>query len=332
MLQRMEIKIMSKQKILDILKSSGSGYVSGEQINDMLGISRAAVWKSVKLLRQEGYIISSKTNRGYKLKALPDILDAVKIKAMMKNTSAEIRYMESVDSTNNAMKKLALEGLEDNTVIIANHQSAGRGRYGREFISTRGKGIYMSILLKPERVEDIAGLTCMTAVAVCRAVEEYSKKEPKIKWTNDVLLGGRKICGILTELSAEGESGEIRYVIVGIGINVNHEQADFPAELRSTAGSLYMAQGQPVDRNRLAAELIDNVLYMYENIRQKRSEYMQEYRKRCVTLGKTVEFSRDNKPIKGLAESIEDDGTLTVLLKSGQRLAVKFGEVSIINA
>ena len=189
----------------------------------------------------------------------------------------------------------------------------------------------MSILLRPESAEDVAGLTCMTAVAVCRAVEGCSNLEPEIKWTNDVLLGGKKICGILTELSSEGESGEIRYVIIGIGVNINHEQVDFPEGLRSIAGSLYMAQGQPVDRNRIAAELIDNVLDMYKNIREKRSEYMQEYRKRCVTLGKTVEFTRDNKPIEAVAEGIEDDGTLSVRLKNGQKLAIRFGEVSIIS-
>lgn len=322
---------MTRQKILDILSGSGGEYVSGERISDMLGISRAAIWKSVRLLRQEGYIISSKTNRGYRLEALPDVLDPMRIKAMMKNTRAEILYFQSVDSTNDLMKKLAIEGLEENAVIIADHQTKGRGRYGRYFVSPKGKGIYMSILLRPENAEDISGLTCMTAVAVCRAVEGFSKEEPEIKWTNDVLLGGRKISGILTELSAEGESGEIRHVVIGIGVNANNEKGDFPPELRSVAGSLYMEGGKAVDRNRLAAEIIDNVLDMYENIKEKRREYMEEYRRRCVTLGKTVEFTRDNIRYKALAESIEDDGALVVRLESGERLSVRFGEVSIIN-
>lgn len=321
---------MSKHRVLEKLRGSDD-FVSGESISEILGISRAAVWKNVKLLRQEGYVISSKTNRGYKLEAEPDILETEKIAAAANCVIAGIHCCASVDSTNNELKKMALEGAAEGTVLIADHQTAGRGRFGRSFVSPKSRGIYMSILLKPESVADIAGLTCMTAVAICKAIKKVIDVEPDIKWPNDVLLGGKKVCGILTELSAEGESGEIRYVVVGIGVNVNHRTEDFPKELRDIAGSLYMTGGETVDRNVLAGQLISSVLNMYMNINTERSEYMDEYRRRCVTLGKTVEFYMENRSFMGEVKEIEEDGALVVRLEDGQRHVIRFGEVSIVN-
>lgn len=320
---------MPRQEVLNMLAGS-DGYISGEKMSRMLNISRAAVWKSIKLLRREGYVISSKTNCGYKLEAVPDILDMEKIKASIKNGISELILADSVDSTNTALKKMAMDGAPEAAVFIADHQSAGRGRYGRSFISPKGRGIYMSILLRPERFDDLAGLTCMAAVAVCRTIDRLTEEKPEIKWTNDVLIGGKKLCGILTELSSEGESGEIRFVVIGIGLNVNHVKEDFPPELRDHVGSLYMAGAEAIDRSILAGELADNVLGMYRALRGNRAGFMDEYRRRCMTIGRKVEFARDNERLSGIAEGVEDDGALIVRLDGGEKLALRFGEVSIV--
>jgi BirA family biotin operon repressor/biotin-[acetyl-CoA-carboxylase] ligase len=321
---------MSRFEVLRIL-SENDGFISGEAVSKRLGISRAAVWKAIRHLRQEGYIIASRTNRGYCLMARPQLLNGAEIQSVVADDTIRISCMDSVDSTNTALKKLALSGASEGTVLIADYQSEGRGRLGRSFISQKGKGVYLSMLVKPEQLGDIAGLTCMTAVAVCRSIEKLTDVGLEIKWTNDVLLAQKKICGILTELSAEGESGGIRFVVVGIGVNVSQELSDFPPELRGTACSLYAQLGTILDRNRVAGEIIRCFFEMYRDLKNKREAFMAEYRRRCVTLGSMIEYTRDGKKTHAMALTVDDEGALIIKEKNGEQHALRFGEVSILS-
>ncbi|NLO46778.1 MAG: biotin--[acetyl-CoA-carboxylase] ligase [Clostridiales bacterium] len=321
---------MSKNEILKILEEN-DGFVSGEEISGKLGVSRAAVWKAIKLLRQEGYVINSRTNRGYKLESSPQVLDCGLIGGMQTDSSVQVVCVKSVDSTNNALKKMALDGAPEGMVLVADHQTSGRGRLGRSFVSPKGKGVYMSILLKPEFIGDIAGLTCMTAVAVINAIEKIAGTTLDIKWTNDILLAGKKLCGILTELSTEGESGGVRFAIIGIGVNVNQEVSDFPPELREKACSLYSAHGVMQDRNRIAGEIVLRFFDMYRSLKENRRKVMSEYRKKCVTIGNIVAYTRDGKQLRALAETVDFEGALVVRKDNGQLDKLRFGEVSIVS-
>ena len=247
---------MSKERILSILKQNAGQFCSGEQISRELGISRAAVSKAVAGLRKEGYLITSVTNRGYCLENGPDKLTEGTIRPWLRGgrLGSRLIVLEQVDSTNNYLKRLALEGAPEGTVAVADAQSAGRGRLGRSFQSPPGTGIYLSILLRPPVAPERAvNLTACTAVAVCDAIEFAVGVRPQIKWTNDVLMDRRKICGILTEMSVEGETGALQSIVVGIGVNCNQGMEDFPEEIRHVAGSVAMAAGGPCDRGRMTA-------------------------------------------------------------------------------
>ncbi len=210
-----------KTKILSALKHT-EGYVSGEQLSTELGMTRSAVWKYIKALKADGYKIDSVRNKGYRLIASPDKLDEEDITNGLETTlvGKKLILLDEVDSTNEEVKRLAAQGAEDGTVVAAEHQTSGRGRFGRVWDSDNG-GLYFTILLRPELPpSDIASITLAAGYGVCLAVREYSGADARIKWPNDVIIGNRKICGILTEMAAQ--SDRIDYVAIGIGINLNH--------------------------------------------------------------------------------------------------------------
>ena len=225
---------MSKQRVLALLGHSGKAYLSGEAMSRELGISRAAVWKAIEGLRQEGYQISSAPNRGYRLDAAPDKLSAGGIAGQLPLdclVGREVVVLDSVDSTNNEIKRRAASTAEG-LAVLAVEQTGGRGRRGRSFQSLPGKGMYLSVLLKPPfPLHQVVSLTAWVAVAVCDGVEDACGVRPGIKWTNDLVLNGRKLCGILTELELEGESGELSYIVTGMGVNVSQTAGDFGPEI-----------------------------------------------------------------------------------------------------
>lgn len=322
---------MSKERILSILKQHAGAYCSGEQISREIGVSRAAVSKAVANLRREGYTITSVTNRGYCLEDSPDKLTEGTIRPWLRSRrlGQNLIVLEQVDSTNNYLKRLALEGAPDGTVAVADEQTSGRGRLGRSFQSPPGTGIYMTFLLRPPVLPERAvNLTACTAVAMCDAIEAAVGLRPQIKWTNDVLLDKRKICGILTEMSVEGETGALQYIVVGIGVNCNQRLEDFPEDIRQIAGSVAMATGGPCDRGRVTAEIINAMDAMYADWLENRWD-VDRYRADCATIGREVRVIKASGERSAVAEGVEDDFSLRVRYEDGTRELVFSGEVSV---
>lgn len=319
-----------KERVLELL-SREQGYVSGQEMSTALGVSRAAVWKAVEALRKEGYEIDSAPRRGYCLMACTGKLSRREILRCLGNHpwARNLQVLETVDSTNNLAKSLASQGAPAGTVLVAECQTAGRGRLGRSFCSEAGQGIYLSVILRPQEVPNqLMHLTCGVAEATCIAIERVSGKRPGIKWTNDLVYGGRKLAGILTELSFEAESGRVQYAVVGIGINCNQNPEDFPPELREIGGSVRMMTGREVDRNRLTGELIQELHELSMTLLQKRLDWMEGYRKDCVTIGRAVAVQAMGETRWGQAVGVDDWGALLVDFGQGVE-TVQAGEVSV---
>lgn len=320
---------MLKEEVLRLLRGQ-EGPVSGEQMSAALGVSRAAVWKAVAALRADGYGVEASTRLGYRLVSAPDRLDGAGVLAALGEHPwrGRVVVLESVDSTNNYLKKLAAEGAPEGTVVIADRQTAGRGRRGRTFESPSGVGVYWSVLLRPRaKPEELLHLTALVGTAACSAVESVCGVRPGIKWTNDLVLGRHKICGILTELSLEAESREVDYVVSGIGINCN--QTAFPEELRGMAASLRMETGRPVDRCALAAALVREICRMNETMFSQKEAWLRRFAGDCVTVGQDVRVVRGDVCYPAHADGIGPDGELLVTRPDGTREAINSGEVSI---
>ena len=236
-----------------------------------------------------------------------------------------LRFLPVVDSTNNYLKALAEEGAPHGTVAAADCQTGGRGRMGRSFDSAAGAGVYLSVLLRPAcPPEALMTLTAQAAVASARAVEAVCGETVGIKWVNDLVLSGRKVCGILTELSVDAQSGLVRSAVVGVGVNCSRREEDFPPALRGTAGSLLSQTGRRPDRNLLAAALIRELSRLPE------LDWREDYRARCLNLGKPVQVLRPGQePIPALALDVGPQAELLVRLADGRQLAVNAGEVSV---
>ena len=310
-----------KNKILSILKQNNN-YVSGEDMSRSLGISRAAVWKHINNLKKDGYKIVSVTRKGYMLLSVPDIITSERIYPFLNTRfiARNIRCFDEINSTNEAAK--AEHNSPDGTVFISDVQTAGKGRLGRSWISPRGTGIWMSLLLKPDiPLTDISQLTLIAGIAVCRAIGGASK----IKWPNDIVIGTKKVCGILTEMSAETD--RINYIVCGIGINVNTKE--FPAELSDKATSILIETGNMTDRCSLIAKVMNEIEPLYEKfIANGFSPLADEYKKNCVTLGREVKVTYRGKDIIGKAIDISSTGGLILDTTDG-RIEITSGEVSV---
>ena len=238
-------------------------------------------------------------------------------------------WFDSIDSTNTHARTLARNGVPHGTVLIADHQTGGRGRLGRSFHSPAGTGIYMSVILRPNCLPtELMHLTCAAAVAVCDAVEHTLTVRPGIKWTNDLVCGGRKIAGILTELGFT-PAGLVDYAIVGIGINCCQEEGDFPEEIRSIAGSLASVTGKSVNRAKLAAAMMDALWRMNETLLTGKTTMIEQYRRDCITLGREISLIRSDEARHGTALDIDEEGALVVKFADGHTETVSSGEVSI---
>ena len=321
---------MLRDAVLTILKERG-GYVSGAEISRELYVTRMAVSNAVRALRDEGYEIDAVTNRGYLLRESADRLTAGDVYPYLPPERRElVRCLESVDSTNTYLKREAMAGAADGLCAVANEQTAGRGRSGRSFASAPDCGVYFSILMRPDCAPaDAVTLTAHTAVAVCRALEGACGVRAGIKWTNDIVLGTHKICGILTEMSVEGESGALEYVVAGIGVNANNAPEDFPPELRQIAGSVFSETGVRVDRGKLAAALVRAMDEMYAAWQRDHRVYLEAYRARCVTTGREVRLLRGGRERRAYAEAVTDDFGLLVRYDDGTREEITSGEVSV---
>lgn len=316
-----------KSEILYALKNS-SDFISGEALSNKLGVSRTAVWKSIKSLRDDGYVINSVTNKGYKLESCPDVLDAYAISYGLdvSVTGTNIVVMKSVDSTNDEVKRRAINGEKSGLIVAADEQTAGKGRLGRVWKSNNG-GIYFSLLIRPELPpSDIASITLAAGYAVCLAIRDYTGCDAKIKWPNDIIINNKKVCGILTEMAAQ--SDRLDYVIIGIGINANH--TSFPDEIKNKATSLFLETGNKIDKNDLLHHIIkksDEVISSF--LISVSVDDVQQFKGLCATLGRKVSVQRGNRNIQGIATDITTGGELVIRDESGKDIIVNSGEVTV---
>lgn len=321
---------MSQQRVCAALQAAEGAYLSGEELSRSIGITRAAVWKAVEALRRQGYDIEARTGRGYRLRQSPDLLRRETVEAYLSAPRADWEVLESVDSTNSACRRLALEGAEDGTVVMADCQTAGRGRRNRSFQSPAGKGLFLSILWRPGCTPDkLLPLTALSAVAVYRAVERVCGVNLRIKWPNDLVLHGKKLGGILTEMALEGESGLVSHAVVGIGLNVHHLPSDFEGQVRDIATSLDMELDGRVCRGKLAAALLEELDYLRGEVLFAPEKWLEPYRAACLNIGQTVQLIRGETRERVEAVAVDGQFGLVVRHENGELETVRSGEVSV---
>ncbi len=323
----------SREAVLSLLRKE-EDFLSGQELSRRLGLTRAAVWKAVDALRGEGYEIEARTGLGYRLLAAPDVLTAAEIRSFLGETKVvgrELRCFEELDSTNNYLK--AWTDGPDGAAVTAESQTAGRGRMDRSFQSPRCQGIYLSVLLRPQLPPDrLPPVTALAGVAVCAAVERVCGVRPGLKWPNDPVLNGKKLCGILTEMSLEAETGRVQSLVLGIGINVGQRPEDFSPEVREVATSLFQVLGKPVSRPRLTAALLEELDRAYAALLSgDLSEYLAAYRRDCVNLGKTVQLIPFGGGARETAQAVDIDGEFSLVVRGedGKERTVRSGEVSV---
>ena len=322
---------MLKEDILQLLKAGKDTYLSGQRISAQLVVSRAAVWKAVEALRKDGYGIDSRSNCGYRLVRVPDVMTQEALSDIgTRQVGRKVLYYDRLDSTNNEIKRLSIDQVENGLAVIADCQTGGRGRRGRSFLSPAGKGLYLSVLMQPHcSVEELSMLTAWSAVALCRAVERACGVRPGIKWPNDLVLNRKKLCGILTELEWEVESGEFSCVIIGAGINVSQDEADFGPEVAPIAISLAQALGMAPDRTELAARVIRSLNALYDDFPSQNAAYLDHFRRDCLTVGNPIKVISGAGERIGTAMGISDDFGLTVRWEDGSTETLTSGEVSV---
>lgn len=332
-----------KDQVLLLLEEHRGEFFSGQEIGERLSVTRAGVWKAVKALQKEGYAIEAVNNKGYTLEKAPDVLSAAFIAQKLQEQGIQLAVQteKMVDSTNNVLKQYAAGGEKRDMVLLAEEQSAGRGRRGRSFYSPEGTGLYLSLLLHPNvGPEEGTLLTTLTAVAAAEAVEKIVEEPVQIKWVNDVWLRGKKISGILTEGSSSMEEGKLEYVVVGIGINLYEPKGGFPEEIREVAGAVFTNHITRENlRNRLSAEFLINFMKYYRSFPER--TYLEGYRERCFVIGKRVRVIQPDgmaekaagKPDAGQVYAkvlgIDESCHLYVQYEDGRTEFLSSGEISI---
>lgn len=316
----------TKSNLLSLLEQHRGTYLSGQELAERLQISRAAVCKAIRTLKKQGHQIASVTNKGYCLSDENDVLSEEGILQHLASAPTQLFVYKTVDSTNQVAKKMALDQAPHGAIVLAEEQTAGRGRMGRPFYSPPSSGIYMSFVLRPNLTgSDSVLITTAAAVAVCRAIEQVTGLQPGIKWVNDLYLNGKKICGILTEAITDFETGGIEALILGIGINFSANPT-FPIELQQKADALFEKKPAGVTRNQIAAAVIANVLALCQNL-QNRS-FIKEYRQRSIILGKQIQVLQGGHTQPATALDIDENGGLIVQY-ANSTTTLNSGEISI---
>ena len=319
-------------KILNALRTAGEEGFSGAELSQQLGISRAGVWAHIEDLRALGYEIEASPHHGYRLLSSPDLLHADDLLARLGSARVigrDIRVFQETTSTNDVIEKLARDGVKEGVVVFAESQTRGRGRLGRKWLSPAKKGLWFSVLLRPGlRPQETTRLTVASATALRRAIAIYTGLNPEVKWPNDILLGGRKVAGILTELRAELD--RIGYVILGIGVDANLSASDFPGDLRGQATSLRLALGKPVSRPELAVTILRELERDYARLADGDfAKVADEWEAHCATIGKEVTIRTGERQIRGRAESLGEDGALLLRTEHGHLERVVGGDVEL---
>lgn len=321
-----------KDKTLSVLENNKGDYISGAELSKKLSVSRNAIWKAIKSLQNEGYNIYAVTNKGYCLSTDTDILSSQSISKYLNkyNNNFNINVYKTINSTNSAVKELAINSAKEGTVIISEEQTEGRGRFGRKFHSPKGTGIYMSILLRPQMHASKAFLiTAATAVAVAEAIETVSDKKAKIKWVNDIYCDNKKVCGILTEASFDFESGITDYAVLGIGINVKTPKEGFSEEIKDIATAIFEYEDSPSTdiRSKLIAEILERFWDYYKHIEDK--SFLKAYKTRSLLINNEVNIISNKSSEKASVLEIDDECRLKVKMEDGSIRFLSSGEVSI---
>lgn len=317
-------------KLLQIFKEASGSYVSGEQISKELGISRTAVWKRIRKLEEEGYVFHSMPRLGYQLLRAPERIQLEALRARLSGTpfGNDIQWFDTVHSTQDVAHQALLAGGEEGTIILAETQTAGRGRLGRAFYSPPGKSIYMSVLLKPDvPLQRAPQMTLLLSVALCRAIRKETGANATIKWPNDILIEGRKVVGILVETILEANT--VKAMVAGIGINTNMRERDFPEELREKATSLMEAAGKPVSREALIGEFFEQFGSLYELYKSEGFAPIKVlWEALTSTLHNAVEVTSGTHVVRGVAEAITEEGALLVRDAEGKLHTMYSGELA----
>ena len=319
-------------EILSALRSAENGGVSGAELSQKLRISRAAIWARIEALRGLGYEIEASPHLGYRLISTPDLLHADDLLASLGQTKVigrDIRVFEQTTSTNDVVEKLARDGVKEGVVVFAESQTRGRGRLGRKWMSPGRKGLWFSVLLRPDlRPQETTQLTVAAATAIRRAIHLQTGISAEIKWPNDILIRGKKVAGILTELSAELD--RVKHVTLGAGVDVNLSAGEFPAELRKIATSLRIESGKAVSRAELATAILRELDRDYSRVCAGRfADLADEWEEHCTTLGQPVVITIGERKIRGRAESLDDDGALRLRTEHGHLERIIGGDVTV---
>jgi BirA family biotin operon repressor/biotin-[acetyl-CoA-carboxylase] ligase len=319
----------SEELVLAFLAEAGDGFVSGEAISDKLGLSRAAVWKHVEALRGRGYRIDALPARGYRLREIPDRLTALELRPLLgtHDLGQVLHCREELPSTNDLAKELAEDGAAHGEVVVAERQTAGRGRRGRSWASPAGKNLYFSVVLRPDLPpQRAAEVTLVASVALCHAVRQAGV-EAGIKWPNDLVAGGRKLCGILTEMAADPD--QVQWVVLGVGVNLNSSPEDFPPDVRDLATSVSAERGQPVPRALFAAATLSLLEeWLDRHAAEGFAPIRAEWRTLSDTLGREVRVRVDGEEVEGVAEDIDEGGALLVRSAGRRLVRVLAGDVT----
>lgn len=320
----------TKEKLLALLEDSKGTFFSGEEIARTLQVSRAAVWKAVNALREDGYTIDAATNKGYRLSPDSDILSPQGIRRFLKPEyrDLDLTVLPTAPSTNALVREKANQGRPEGCIIIACEQTDGRGRYGRQFFSPVDSGVYLSLLLRPTAYspQQATCLTAAAAAAMCQAIEAVTGQQPGIKWVNDIFLHGKKVCGILTEAAVGLETGTLNYMVLGAGVNLYPPAEGFPEEIRSIAGSV-LERSCPEAKNRLVGEFLNRFWDFYSHPECR--AYLEDYRARSLAIGRNVTVLSAGKAVSAYAYGIDDDFRLLVRYENGDTEALSYGEIRI---
>lgn len=324
---------MSGSELLALFQEAGDGWVSGEAISQRLGVSRTAIWKQIEGLRAVGYAVEAAPRRGYRLIARPDAVTPAEIIPGLttRHFGRTIEYRESVGSTNELAKQMARAGAPEGLLVIADEQTAGKGRLGRAWATPRGSALAISLLLRPDLPPYHAPrITLAAAVAVCEAVREVTGLQAGIKWPNDLQIGGRKFCGILTEMEAEID--RVAFVVLGIGLNVHLAQEEMDPAFRESATSLAMEGAAGVRRAALVQATMARLEPICQDLTGGRFDrVLDRWRALSVTLGSPVRVLNlsGETHLEGTAEAVDEEGALLVRDGAGQLQRVVSGEVSL---
>ena len=318
-----------KEEILRLLRSA-DGYISGQELCNRFGVSRTAVWKAINQLKEAGYEIEAQQNKGYRLMAAPDLMTEAEIKSLMHTewVAKEVLYFDTIDSTNTKAQELAEKGYPSGTLVVADKQESGKGRRGRSWVSPSGTGIFMTLMIKPDiNPNNASMLTLVAALAVAKAITSVTGEEAMIKWPNDIVVNGKKVCGILTEMNAQFDY--INNIVVGVGINVHNES--FPEEISQMASSLMIeAGGKRFHRAQIIAETMLYFEQYYDTFlkTQDLSALVREDDELLVNRNKSVRVLDPKEPFDGKAMGITPKGELIVDTWESRKL-VSSGEVSV---